>query len=150
MDRAERVELTVAVMVTDDRGRMLVLDKKDQDWSGLYFPGGHIEPSESAVRAAIREVQEETGLTIENPVLCGLKQFPIKNGRYLVLFFKVDQFCGTLCDSREGHVFWVRPEDLSGYRLTDRFLETIQVFQNDNLSEMFWSLENGDWKMELL
>ncbi len=149
MDRTEKVELTVAVMVTDEADRLLVLDRKDARWGGLYFPGGHIEPGESAVGAAIREVYEETGLTVQNPVLCGLKQFPIPGGRYLVLFFKADRFSGILRDSSEGPVFWIGPEELPNYPLSDNFLETIQVFKSETLSEMFWSRENGNWKMEL-
>ncbi len=150
MDRTERMELTVAVMVTDSEGRILVMNRRDPAFSGLYFPGGHVEPGESVVQAAIREVREETGLTIEHPVLCGLKQFPIDGGRYLILFLKTDRYCGTLRDSREGPVFWLHTEELPNYPLTESFLETVRVFQSENLSEMFWSLENGDWKLSLL
>lgn len=149
MDRTEKVELTVAVMVKDEAGRLLVLDRKDAQWGGLYFPGGHIEPGEAATQAAIREVHEETGIRIEAPVLCGMKQFPGKYGRYLVLFFKAGRFTGQPRDSREGHVFWVCRDSLSEYRLTDQFLETIRMLESENLSEMFWSRENGSWKMEL-
>lgn len=34
---------------------------------GITFPGGHVERSESFVDAVIREVEEETGLTISKP-----------------------------------------------------------------------------------
>ena len=33
-------------------------------------------------RRVVREVREETGLTIYNPALCGVKQFPLKDGKY--------------------------------------------------------------------
>ena len=80
MSRAEQVILTNLCMVYDDAGNILVQDRKDPNWPGICFPGGHIEPGESFVESVIREVWEETGLTIENPVLCGTKQFPTKNG----------------------------------------------------------------------
>ncbi len=54
-------------MVYDDAGNVLVQDKVDKKWSGLTFPGGHIEKGESFVDSVIREVFEETGLTIEKP-----------------------------------------------------------------------------------
>ena len=150
MDRTERVELTTLTMVTDSQGRMLVQNRLDPDWGGICFPGGHVEPGESFVKAAIREVYEETGLTIENPQLCGVKQFPIQNGRYLVLLFKADQYSGTLRDSEEGPVFWSTEQELSGYRLTDKFMELLSIFRNDNLTEFFWFKENEDWNFEIL
>lgn len=55
-----------------------------KDWKGLTLPGGHIEKSESIIDAVIREMKEETGLDIQNPRLCGIKQFPIENGPALI------------------------------------------------------------------
>ena len=149
-DRTERVELTTLVMVTDSLGRFLVQNRLDPDWGGLCFPGGHVEPGESFVRAAVREVYEETGLTIENPELCGVKQFPIAEGRYVVLFFKTDRFSGSLRDSEEGPVFWLEPAQLPQYRLTDHFLETVDLFFRNDQSEMYWHLEENGWQLDIL
>ena len=46
-----------------------------------------MEKDESIVDAVIREMKEETGLTVLNPKLCGVKQFPVDNGRYVVFLF---------------------------------------------------------------
>lgn len=40
--------------------------------------------------AVVREMKEETGLIIKTPRLCGIKQFPIEGGRYLVFLFETD------------------------------------------------------------
>lgn len=150
MDRTERVELTTLVMVTDGEGRMLMQDRQDPSWGGLCFPGGHVEKNESVVRSAIREVQEETGLTVQNLKLCGLKQFPIEGGRYLVLLFRTDQYTGKLRDSREGRMLWLRREELSRYRLSSNFAEMLEVFQSPDLNEMYFREDQDQWKIELL
>jgi len=149
-DRTERVELTTLVMVTDAQGRILVQDRLDADWGGLCFPGGHVEPGESFVKAAIREVYEETGLRIENPTLCGVKQFPIDCGRYMVLFFRADRYTGELRESQEGPVFWLDKAQLPNYRLTDNFQETVDLFFQDDQSEMFWHREENGWQLDIL
>ena len=80
MARSEQAIFTNLCMVYDDAGNILVEDRLDPDWPGLCFPGGHVEPGESFVESVIREVWEETGLTIEKPTLCGTKQFQTKKG----------------------------------------------------------------------
>jgi len=150
-DRTERVELTCLVMLTGPDGRMLLEDRLDPEWGGVCFPGGHVEPGESFVRAAIREMREETGLTVKDPVLCGIKQFPIDGGRYIVLFFRSYEYSGTLQESPEGPVFWARPRELEGRRLSNNFKEMLSVFTDPEKSEMIWSVDGSDnWKLEIL
>ena len=151
MSRAEQVILTNLCMVYDHDGNILVEDRKDPDWPGLCFPGGHIEPGESFVESVIREVWEETGLTIENPRLCGTKQFQTRHGeRYVVFFYKTDRFSGTLKSSDEGEVFWIPRTDLHKYTLCPDFPEMVRVFEEDDLSEFVYYTEHGDWKLKLL
>ena len=151
MSRAEQAIFTNLCMVYDHEGNILVEDRKDPDWPGLCFPGGHIEPGESFVESVIREVWEETGLTIETPRLCGTKQFQTRKGeRYVVFFYKTDRFSGTLKSSDEGEVFWIPRTDLHKYTLCPDFPEMVRVFEEDDLSEFVYYTENGDWKLKLL
>ena len=150
MDRTERVELTTLCMVY--RGEEILLQNRVKtDWRGYCFPGGHVEPGESFVESVIREVWEETGLTIENPKLCGTKQFQTRKGeRYVVFFYKTDRFSGNLKSSDEGEVFWIPRTDLHKYTLCDDFPDMVRVFEEDDLSEFYYYTENGDWKLKLL
>ena len=151
MSRAEQVILTNLCMVYDDAGNILVQNRLDPSWPGICFPGGHIEPGESFVESVIREVREETGLTIENPILCGTKQFPTRNGeRYVVFFYKTNHYRGQLKSSDEGEVFWIPRADLSKYQMVEDFLDMVKVFEQDDLSEFYYYKENGSWKLKLL
>ena len=151
MSRAEQAIFTNLCMVYDDAGNILVEDRRDPDWPGICFPGGHVEPGESFVESVIREVWEETGLTIENPKLCGTKQFQTQKGeRYVVFFYKTNRFSGTLHSCEEGEVFWIPKRDLKNYTLCPDFLEMVKVFEDDDLSEFIYYTENGDWKLKLL
>ena len=151
MSRSEQAIFTNLCMVYDRAGNILVQARKDPSWPGLCFPGGHVEPGESFVESVIREIWEETGLTIENPRLCGTKQFQTKKGeRYVVFFYKTDRFSGQLKSSDEGEVFWIPRTDLHKYTLCDDFPDMVRVFEEDNLSEFYYYTENGDWKLKLL
>ena len=151
MARSEKAIFTNLCMVYDNAGNILVQDRKDPDWPGLCFPGGHVEPGESFVEAVIREVWEETGLTIEKPKLCGTKQFETKNGeRYVVFFYKTDRYSGQLRSSEEGEVFLIPKTDLHKYTLCSDFTSMIRVFDSDELSEFYYYKEDGDWKLKLL
>ena len=58
---------------------------------------------ESFAESVIREIYEETGLTIQNPQLVGIKNWPLDTGRrYIVFCYKATEFTGTLLSSEEG------------------------------------------------
>ncbi|MFY9177245.1 MAG: 8-oxo-dGTP diphosphatase [Caldicoprobacterales bacterium] len=152
MSRTQQVVFANMCMIYDDNGNVLVLDRKDPNWSGVSFPGGHVEQDESFIESVIREVLEETGLVIKDPQLCGIKQYRHKDGfRYIVLLFKTNKFYGQIKSSDEGEVFWVKRSELYNYKLVNDFKETLQVFENDNLSECYFeSIEDGEWELKLL
>lgn len=149
MAREEVCILTNMCMIYDE-DHILVQDRMNPDWPGITFPGGHVEPKESFVESVIREVKEETGLDIANVHLCGIKQFTHKEGkyRYIVFFYKTDTYSGKLKSSNEGNVFWINKNDLKNYVLADGFESMLEVFENNDMSENYWWLEEGEWKVE--
>ena len=62
MKRTEPVELTV-VCLLEDSGSVLLQNRKKEDWHGWALPGGHVEPGETLLQAALRETRENRSLT---------------------------------------------------------------------------------------
>lgn len=149
MNRTENVELTVLCLI--QRGdQYLLQDRVKEDWSGLTLPGGHVEKGESFVNAVIREMKEETGLTVLNPRLCGVKQFPIDGGRYIVFLFCADQFTGEVVSSTEGEMYWVRKEELAHLKLAEGFHEMLRVMLDSSLNEFQYVVQEDEWKIVIL
>ena len=150
MARTEPAVFTNMCMVTDG-DRVLLQERTDPRWPGVTFPGGHVEPAESFTRSVIREVQEETGLTVSGVRLCGVKQLTHRGGdyRYVVLFYRADAFTGELRSSEEGRVFWATLDELRTMRLADGFETMLDVFLRDDLSENYHWFD-GQWREENL
>ena len=146
MARMEEVELTNMCMVCDGKGNVLVQNKKgDRTWHGWNFPGGHVEQGEFVTPSVIREIREETGLTIENPKLCGIKEFQKEQEgkRFIVFLYVASRFSGELRSSAEGDVFWYPLSELKRSKeLADGFSEMLPVFTSDEISEVFYT---NDW-----
>ena len=143
MARMEEVELTNMCMVCDGKGNVLVQNKKgDRTWHGWNFPGGHVEQGEFVTPSVVREIREETGLTIENPKLCGIKEFQKEQDgkRFIVFLYVASRFSGELRSSAEGDVFWYPFSELKRSKeLADGFSEMLPVFTSDEISEVFYT-----------
>jgi 8-oxo-dGTP diphosphatase len=90
--------------------------KKENDihqgkWNGL---GGKLDPGETPEECVIREVYEESGLTIFRPYLKGLLTFPkfANDEDWYAYVFLASEFEGHLIDSKEGVLKWIDDEDL--------------------------------------
>lgn len=108
------------MMVYRDDGCFLVENRLKKDWPGINFPGGHVEDLESVEDSAIREINEETGLTIFNLEEVGIFEWnlPEESVRHLCVLYRTKSFSGSLKSSNEGPVFWLKRENLKDYPLS--------------------------------
>jgi ADP-ribose pyrophosphatase YjhB (NUDIX family) len=72
--KANSLVPSVTAAIRDDQGRLLLIHKIDNDFWAL--PGGAMDLGESIADAAVREVAEETGLTVEITGLVGIYTDP--------------------------------------------------------------------------
>ena len=150
MARDQRAILCNMCMIEDEKTQQVVLQHRTKKhWTGWAFPGGHIEDGESFQESVVREVLEETGLTIFNPRLTGIKHWQDNGIRYLVLHYKATEFQGQLTSSDEGEVRWVAKDQLSDFDLAYDMLSSVKVMDNPAISELFYrDLPDGTWTTE--
>ena len=148
MSRKSEIELTNMCLICDGN-KVLVQEKVGT--KGLVFPGGHVEEGESLLESVVREMKEETGLTIENPKICGFKDWIQEDGtRYIVMLYKTHKFTGELKSSDEGRVFWIDRADINSANLIWNMKELLEIFDTDLYSEFFFKIKDGKYKGELL
>jgi 8-oxo-dGTP diphosphatase len=70
-----RFAVTAGAVITDDRGRVLLLKHRFRPGSGWGIPGGYINKGEQAEDALRRELREEAGLELKNVTLLTTRTF---------------------------------------------------------------------------
>ena len=61
------------------------------------------------------------------------------NERYVVFLYQTDKFEGVIIDETyEGKNYWITEEELKQEKLADDFDKVLKIYNNDNLSEMFY------------
>ena len=106
---------TLCYVKRDGCTLMVHRNKKANDihegkWNGL---GGKFEAGETPEECVVREVYEESGLSIRDPRLCGLLMFPnFKGNDWYVFVFTAHEFSGALTDSPEGGLEWIRDDNI--------------------------------------
>lgn len=148
MNRSEPCELTTLCLLHSG-DKILLQNRVAKDWHGYALPGGHVEPGESVVESVKREMKEETGLDVINPRLCGIKQFPKGEGRYIVFLFEATEFSGELSSSEEGEMVWEEREKISSLPTVDDLKELIDMMLDPELSEFQYEIKDGKWLMKI-
>ena len=144
-EKTEIVCFTNMCMIEDDRGKVLALDKVNDSYTGTTFPGGHVEKEEPFQMAVIREVREETGLEIRNPVLCGVYHW-YRSGIHNVIFlYRAREFTGSLGSSEEGQVYWISLEKFLERELAPGMEHVVELLKSPRLQECWMHQEQGNY-----
>ena len=127
MSRSQETILTNICLVEDVSCAKVLMQYRSPEryrWSGYAFPGGHIEKGESLHDAVVREILEETGLTITHPKLVGVKNW----------------------HTDEGEISWVDKATLSQLDLAYDMLELMRMMEDEELSEYYYyERTEGGW-----
>jgi 8-oxo-dGTP diphosphatase len=147
-----KIEMTNMCMIYDKINDRVLVQERIKNWVGISFPGGHTEDGESIVESTIREIKEETGLTVLNLKACGvIYWFNEETGdRYFVFNYKTDTYRGELiAETDEGKVYWVAIEELTTLNLASGFEERLPMFFEEKYIEGFgkWS-GNGNSELK--
>ncbi|MCD8300636.1 MAG: NUDIX domain-containing protein [Clostridiales bacterium] len=120
-----------------DGDMVLALDKIGSGYSGTTFPGGHVEAGETFSEAVIREMQEETGLTIRQPILKGIYHWYRESIHNVGLLYRADSYEGKLKSSEEGQVYWISRDEYEKKDLAVGMRRVLQIMDDDNLTECY-------------
>lgn len=146
-----KTEFTNMVMIQDKLTGKVIVQERVKCWCGIAFPGGHIEKDESFVDSAVREIKEETGLTVFNLKSCGVVHW-LNNktfDRYIIFLYKTTDYTGDLLsETEEGKVFWVNLEELGSMKLSPNFKKYIPMFLGGKYNEAFGSWNDDEpWEI---
>ena len=155
---------TLCYIEKDDCYLMLHRIKKENDinkdkWIGI---GGHFEDRESPEECLLREVKEETGLTLTSYRFRGIVTFVTETGLFeYMCLYTADGFEGELLDCDEGTLEWVPKNQLKELNLWQgdyiflRLLEEREdffslklVYEGDTLQEVLLDgvvLQEAEW-----
>ncbi len=108
-----RIAVAAAVILDDLQRCLISYRRSDQHQGDLWeFPGGKLEPEESAEQALVRELQEELGIIVEVGKHLRREQHDYSDKSVELTFFEVTQWQGDPV-GREGQPLkWVSLSEL--------------------------------------
>jgi 8-oxo-dGTP diphosphatase len=111
----------VGAIVRDAAGRLLLIRRGHDPEAGAWsLPGGRVEPGESDAQALVREMREETGLTVQPGPLVGAVDRPGPGGSVLeIRDYAATVTGGTLAAGDDAaDARWVAAADVARLDLT--------------------------------
>lgn len=129
----DRPYLAVSAAIIRD-GRVLIARRAKGASTGHYtLPGGVVEAGETLHQAVVREIAEETGITIEPVALAGHREFVTRDDagkvsrHFVIMCFAARWLAGEgEPDPAElSELRWLRPSELAGLKTTEGLAEIV-------------------------
>jgi 8-oxo-dGTP pyrophosphatase MutT (NUDIX family) len=126
---------SAGVIVINNGQVLLIKHSKSARLAGIFgLPAGHIDPGESEITAAARELKEETGIIVDVANLIPVKKYvheiPFEDGQKLMsyqVFLNEDNFDGELTSSEEGTAVWIDLDKVKKLPLLPNVFDAIQT-----------------------
>jgi 8-oxo-dGTP diphosphatase len=114
----------VGGLAYDGDGRLLLIRRANEPGRGLWsIPGGRVEPGETDIQAVVREMAEETGLTVAPGDLVGR----VRRGPYVIADYRCEVTGGELrAGDDASDARWCSADDLAELPLVDELVETLR------------------------
>jgi ADP-ribose pyrophosphatase YjhB (NUDIX family) len=124
--------LAVSAAIIRD-GHVLIVRRARQPAGGIYtLPGGMVEVGETLTQAVIREVMEETAMTIEPVALAGFREAIVCDAEsrverhFVILAFAARWIAGEpKLNAELSEAHWLRPAALGGLQTTEGLAEIV-------------------------
>ncbi|MDD3647378.1 MAG: NUDIX hydrolase [Candidatus Dojkabacteria bacterium] len=122
----DKAVLTVGTVILDKEKVLLVRHTKNASHlTGTYgLPAGKVEPGETIIAAAIREVREETGLQVDKKNIsrlptsyCAIIKQKDMQKRMIYIVYYANEFAGQIKDSQENEPEWIEIDKLDSINL---------------------------------
>ena len=97
----------VALIFNKDKTKLLGVSRKDNH-KLFGLPGGKVDVGESMSEGVIREVKEETGLSVKSSAPIFLRE----DGEFVAAVYLVTKYEGEVSTKESGVVAWITFEDL--------------------------------------
>jgi 8-oxo-dGTP diphosphatase len=128
----QRPYLAVSAAIVRD-GKVLVVRRARKPALNLYtLPGGAVEAGETLHQAVIREVHEETQLSIEPVALAGNREVIMRDAQgrverhFVILCFAARWLAGEAVLNEElEDAHWLAPPELAGLKTTEGLAEIV-------------------------
>ena len=142
---------TTGIYLIKDNKILFLVRKKENDKihkQGMYLPiGGHVELGEGIEEATIREVKEESGITVHSLELKGILYIRSQNtGDYDIMMtvFTSSDFTGEPIAGREGYFEWIDLEKMQDVNLYEGDKIYLQLLLNRQFFVIEFLYQNFD------